>query len=445
MSARHLLFLTATYRRRHQPAYRAIEILPPPWRDDSWPAWLYEPAPRAVTVLPARESINHASTDHGSVWTCDGVPIPEQSDRQWLERVGANLSNSVSFKPPVEGLRLPAFLGSQSDLRPCRYSLLVRMKVKVFADLPDFKAELAEQAGTSHAFMREMSEIVGEAKGLKNWKNPFLVQIAAAAERTGLPEGQYLPVEAERDDHRVFGALRLDEEWGPGVFQATAFMSDGRPKLTADMVLSRRAERHLADRAIRFGTEIATVVRAGEPTPIAAGGPDAPFGGREDGPDVTISCIRCGGRFTAERFTPQELEVMEQWGECRPYLKEMPLLERTAKLYERYPEARGQVRSRPSAIVHSDDPVVRQKLAAGVPFGQIDPPRPSDYERKLREWVDGDPELLVFLETTTFDLEARTKAVREALQTCQKRIAGRKVVCPACHKGALALDMHPAV
>jgi hypothetical protein len=88
-----------------------------------------------------------------------------------------------------------------------------------------------------------------------------------------------------------------------------------------------------------------------------------------------------------------------------------------------------------------DNPTVREQLFAGVPIGQIPSPRPPDYEAHLRRWVEGDQELFEFLETSSFDLDARLEFTREAIQKWQSRLRGRKVACPACRNGAVALEI----
>jgi hypothetical protein len=256
----------------------------------------------------------------------------------------------------------------------------------------------------------------------------------------------HLPVHVEHEGVRTYGVLRLDAELSHGTFRSTLFLSHDDTPLAAGAVLFRRAERHWVTRSFRAESEIATVERVGWPLPFAGNGEgaDPPFGADEDGASLPIACTECCHRFDPAEFTPEQLEVIEYWGEYAPFLKEHSLLARTARMYNRHPDARGQVRTKLDTILHSDDPDIRQKLFAGVPFNEIDPPRPAEYEGRLRQWADGDEELVQFLETHSFNLDRRLEFVRGEMDKWETRLAGRIVVCPECGGGAVAREITPA-
>lgn len=219
----YLLLLTAAHTHRHQPAYRAMEVLSPPWKNEPFPGWLYAPLPRAVRVGLPHQRIVHASTSRGSVWYADGRQLPEHDDLRWLTLVGAALSHSVKFNPPVSGVLLPAFVSSDARLRPCRRRAAVRLHARRFIDLPDFNATLAELSGYAHASRRVLSQPLGPefADAMQAHPNPFIARMHAAAARTELGPGLHLPVAVDHAPARVHGVLRLDAQREPGVFEST--------------------------------------------------------------------------------------------------------------------------------------------------------------------------------------------------------------------------------
>jgi hypothetical protein len=445
---RHLLFLTAARTVRHRPAYAAMELISLPWNHEvaGYDAWLYpaesNPGPRAVRVAIARQSISHVSTTQGSMWLCDGEPL-RRDQRDSVTWAAAALRHSVFLTPPVEALRLPAFVASDPRLRPCRYEAVVRLHARTLADLPDFEVSANELADLTRI------GAAGNEKVRKAAREAWRTEPRVAAEMAPLPAAMHLPVHVEHGTARTHGVLRLDSEQSPGTFRSTLFLSHDDAPLAAGAVLARRAERHWADRSFRSESQVATVQRVGWPLPFAGGGNDPPFGPGANadagGAALPIVCTECCQRFGPDAFTLRQLEVIEYWGEYAPLVKEHSLLTRTQRMYTRHPDARGQVRTKLDTILHSDDPEIRKKLFDGVPFNEIDPPRPAEYEGRLRAWADGDEELVQFLETHSFNLDRRLQFVREEMERWENRLADRVVVCPECGRGAVALEIKSAL
>jgi hypothetical protein len=441
---RHLLFLTAARTVRHRPAYAAMGLIAPPWNADrGFDGWLYagdaSPGPRPVHGVVPGQEISHAVTDSGPLWLCDGEPI-KRDERVSVMHAAAGMTHSLAFSPPAGPVRLPAFVASDPRLRPCRYEATVRLLVRSFADLPDY--ELA--ANELDDFARVLA--MGDEKHRKVLQSTWRTDARVAAERAPLSAGMHLPVHFEHGGVRTHGVLRLDAELSAGAFRSTIFLAHDDAPMAAGAVLSRCADRHRVDRSFRAEADVATVERVGWPLPFAGGaGADPPFGGDADGAVLPLACTECCRRFDPDRFTPEQLEVIEYWGDYAPLVKEASLLARTQRLYARHPDARGQVRTRLDTILRSDDPEVRRKLLAGVPFNEIDPPRPAEYEGRLRQWADGDEELVQFLETHSFNLDRRLDFVREEMEKCESRLLDRIVLCPECGNGPVALVMSPAL
>jgi hypothetical protein len=133
------------------------------------------------------------------------------------------------------------------------------------------------------------------------------------------------------------------------------------------------------------------------------------------------------------------MEVAELTALWHGAWKELALLRRTASLYRRHPQARRYVKPAASVVLESDDPAIIDQLFNNVPISEIKPPRPSDYEERVAGWLADDPELRDFLESSSFDLDARTRGVKESEQKYRLKLAGRSVHCPACGDGLLAL------
>jgi hypothetical protein len=86
-------------------------------------------------------------------------------------------------------------------------------------------------------------------------------------------------------------------------------------------------------------------------------------------------------------------------------------------------------------LLESDDPEVREKLFACVPFDQIElPPEPSPLRGTITE---EDAEVLEYLRFHCFEPDGRLRSVSESVA----RLKGFPVVkCPKCSAGELRLD-----
>ena len=435
-----LLFLHSMRYRRGQPVYEAIDLTP--WAEhhpDEWSGWFAaaRAAPEPVNVVKPQVSIKHVSAADGSYWMIDGERMP---DMEPVERDRARIETrtEVCFSPP-RVVPLPAFVGRRS-LSPRRHAAVVRLADTSLAAFADafLEQEVIDKAGFHND--PGMREILGEdfvrsceARHAKYWEELRAVSVAI---------GTRIPAELLSGKQAVGCVVRLDRPVdGPGgdVFECTLFMADEVPVLPA-AVLRRRSGLWPQDGPPRLLQRmVGTVVSACPAEALSTDAIPTRATAAASMQGVSLRCMSCGAAHPADRFTAEDMEVAELTSLWHGAFKELALLRRTADLYRRHAQAREYVKPAPVAIMHSDDPAVREQLFNNVPFGQIKPPRPADYEARLAEWFADDPELRQFLETSHFDLEARTAGVGDSERKYRELLRGRSVRCPACGDGLVVL------
>jgi hypothetical protein len=107
-------------------------------------------------------------------------------------------------------------------------------------------------------------------------------------------------------------------------------------------------------------------------------------------------------------------------GRHRAALRELELLERTERLFARFPESRHHV-----VVEHLH-----------LRSSKIPTEADEGFERALRE----DAELHTFLTHCRFLLPARLEGVRRGLASDAGRVEEFRVPCPACAEGSLCLE-----
>jgi hypothetical protein len=437
-----LLFLDSMRYRRGQPVYEGIDLTP--WAEhhpDEWSGWVAAGGgtPEAVKVVKPQTSIQHVSGAEGSYWLIDGERIPEMKpiDR---DRARVETRTDVCFSPP-RAVPLPAFVARRQSLAPRQHAAVVRLADTSLAAFAD--AFLDQEVMDKAALHNDpgLREIMGEdfirsceARHAKYWEELRATTVAL---------GTRIPAEVVWGEAATGCVVRLDhpaDGAGAEVFECTLFVAEDT-RVSPGTVLRRRSGLWPQDGPPRrLQRVVGTVVSVGPAQPLSSVVP-APASKTAEASvkGVRLKCLSCGATHPPERFTAEEMEVAELTSNWHDVFKELGLLRRTAELYRRHPDARRYVVPAPIAIMHSDDPAVREQLFNNVPFGRINPPRPADYDARVAEWFADDPELREYLETSHFDLDARTAGARESERKYRDLLRGRAVQCPACGDGLVAL------
>ena len=438
----YLVFLHTLRHRKGQPYFDGIDLTP--WAEhqpDEWYGWIAGGESTGgggpFKVARPQFEICHLNTSGGSYWAIDGERIPDMSKSERC-RALVETGRDVMFSPP-RVIPLPAFVSRRNGLTPRRHAAVVRLADPSVASFADAFLSLEAMDATSLSKDPQTAAIVGdefvrscEALSAERW---------AEHRRATVPLGTLVPAEVGAAGAEVGCVVRLDspaDDAGGPAFHCTVFLADAVP-LAPGMALRRRSGLWPPGRPPRLlEREVGTVLQAGPAEPLGALMPEP--GADASATDLTLVCLSCQTHHPAAGFTSEQLEVAELTALWRSDWRELALLRRTRALYDRCPAARGFVKPAADAIMESDDPDVMDQVMNNVPFSEIRPPRPPDYERKVAEWLDSDPELRHFLETCSFDLEARTKGVEDAERLYRRKLRGRSVMCPACGGGLLALD-----
>jgi hypothetical protein len=439
----YLLFLHSMRYRRGQPIYDAIDLTP--WaehRPDGWSGWLAcgTAAAEAVKVVTPHFEIVHLNTSGGSYWTVDGERIPDLGPEE-RTRARVETRADIGFSPP-RVVPLPAFVSHRKTAGPPAVcAAVVRLEDDSLAAFAD--AFLNEEVMDAVSLGNDPAtrEILGEdfarsseARSARRWDE---------LRRTTVPVGTMVPAEVVCDGRAVGCVVRLDRRAdgrGGAAFECTLFLAANAP-LQPGTPLRRRSGLWPLNRPPRLlERPVGTVLWAGPAQPLPSAPPSLPPGAAPaSAQGLELRCLSCEARHPAGRFDAEAMEVAELTALWHEAWRELSLLRRTAALYREHPAARPYVKPGMQWIMDSDDPAVREQLMNNLPFDQITPPRPPDYEARVERWLGRDPELREFLGTSSFDLEARMPGVQEAERAYRDQLGGRSVRCPACDNGLLGL------
>lgn len=438
----YLLFLHSTRHRKGQPIYEAIDLTP--WAEHQpgeWSGWLAcgSDAPEEVMIVTPHFDIIHSTGSDGSYWSIDGERVPQLGPDEEM-RAQVETHATIGFSPP-RLVPLPAFVSRRKPSAPAAIqSAVVRLEnsVAAFSDAI-LNHEVLDAISLDND--PELTKILGEnfassarARSARRWDKLC---------RTKVPLGTMVPAEVVCDEGAVGCVVRLDRHAGDPAgtdFECTLFLAATAP-VAPGTLLRRRSGLWPPGRPPRLLERVVgTVVSAEPPQPLPSAPPtSAPGDAASSVQGLELRCLSCGARHPARRFDAEAIAVAELTALWHEHWKELALLRRTAALYRKHPAARGYVKSDHDWIMNSEDPVVQDQLMSGMPFDQITPPRPPDYEARVDRWLADDPELREFLESCSFDLEARTQFTSESEQKYRDQLRGRSVPCPACRDGLLAL------
>lgn len=130
---------------------------------------------------------------------------------------------------------------------------------------------------------------------------------------------------------------------------------------------------------------------------------------------VPVFCDRCGAATHLSRVDEDTAQCLIATGYYRSSVRELDLLQRTERLFARFP--------------HSRHLTIVQHLHLNGPDAADE-----EFDRALRE----DKELQAFLQMG-FLLPVRLKAVQESVTSSSKSIKHYRVPCRSCHLGGLFL------
>lgn len=419
-----ILLLTTRRTSRHQTIYGGIcanDCFESTLFEKGWNGWLLTDAPIAVQLVRHHTETCHLNTSRGSYWMVDGISHERDGDdHQSMAKLARNRFADLKFTPP-RLVPLPCFVAGTAELRPCRYDLIIRVIPNSMLGFPDVRVEL-----------ERMESLFPRAREHANKQRNQLEATRPFAELQ-------LPVQLIQDHRRANGVLHLRNEEQPGVFRCRLYWSHNTIRPEAGQILQRTARRELRTKSFRQEANIAeilTITGVGTLQPEDAG--SGIVSAEQDGHQLPIVCAACGEQFVPDRFTPEQLEVIDLWGWLWPMEKERSLLLKTQALYRQFPEAHGQIATKLAAVIRSKG-ASRKMLSGNLTFGQIPDPRPADYGQKLDRWTQGDQELRQFLETHSCDVDKRLEFVSQAAARWEEMLQGEIVTCPTCSDGPLAL------
>src|SRR4051812_44367794 len=84
-----------------------------------------------------------------------------------------------------------------------------------------------------------------------------------------------------------------------------------------------------------------------------------------------VICDSCAMRFSLGCLTEADYRTLQDQHYFRVFVTELRMLEKVKEFYQRHPEAEGRIKPHSSRAMDSSDPIVIEKLCAGIPFDQI--------------------------------------------------------------------------
>lgn len=144
-----------------------------------------------------------------------------------------------------------------------------------------------------------------------------------------------------------------------------------------------------------------------------------------------VVCSSCGARFPVSGLTEGVRHALQNQHFHQGFVEELRMLRKVQDFYRRNPDAEGRIKPHFERLLESNDPEVMDRLWAGVPFDQIEPPL------EHLPGVDGeaDREVVEYLRHNTFSLGPRLEFVSQEVDRLQGSVGA--VVCPQCRIGRL--------
>src|SRR5262245_16660912 len=99
-----------------------------------------------------------------------------------------------------------------------------------------------------------------------------------------------------------------------------------------------------------------------------------------------VVCSSCGARFPVSSLTEDDRSALTDQHYYEEFADELRMLLKVQAYYRRHPEAEGRIKGKIARLLESDDPGVRDRLSAGVPFDHIELPP----EQLPAAWVHTD-------------------------------------------------------
>ena len=117
-----------------------------------------------------------------------------------------------------------------------------------------------------------------------------------------------------------------------------------------------------------------------------------------------VVCGSCGARFHVSGLTEDDRRALHDQHDYQGFAEELRMLRRVQEYYRRHPDTEGRIKPHFARLLESDDPEVKERLLAGVPFDQIELP-----PEQLTAAVGGeeDWEVVEYLRHNSFSLRPR--------------------------------------
>jgi hypothetical protein len=146
-----------------------------------------------------------------------------------------------------------------------------------------------------------------------------------------------------------------------------------------------------------------------------------------------VACDSCGGRFPVSNLTEDDCHALSDQHSYQGFAEELRMLLKVKGYYRRHPDAEGRIKPHFARLLASDDPEVKDRLYAGVPFDQIELP-PEELPAAMVSGEE-DREVVEYLQHNDFSLGPRLEFVSQEVARLQKSV--RRVSCPRCQVGRL--------
>jgi hypothetical protein len=143
-----------------------------------------------------------------------------------------------------------------------------------------------------------------------------------------------------------------------------------------------------------------------------------------------VVCAQCGATYRARDFTDQEMNLLENQHDYHGFCEELGWLRRVEAFYQRHPNVARKVKPHFMRVMESDDPLVQEQIAAGVPFSEIAlPSEPTDHPHP---WSEEDQAVNEYLKHNYCDPYGRRRFVEERIEELHSLVETSSVACPAC-------------
>jgi hypothetical protein len=146
-----------------------------------------------------------------------------------------------------------------------------------------------------------------------------------------------------------------------------------------------------------------------------------------------VVCGSCGARVPVSGLTEADYHALHDQYYYRGFAEELRMLLKVQEYYRGHSEAEGRIKPHFARLLESDDPEVMERLCAGVPFDQIDPP-PEQLPVASANAGEG-PEVVEYLRHHDFALGPRIRFVSDEVARLKGSVGA--VSCPRCQVGRL--------